>query len=109
MNLESPKTPWPLLENFKIVKGIGYECKGLGSNKLSGDGSVPYASLSYCFEWTDKIPSIVIKEIPGVNHRDILSHPSLFEVVLTAVSHRPRQTSFPVSPRSQQDQQVVSH
>lgn len=71
--------------NFECVGGIAYETKATQQNKLrgrtrSGDGTVPYASLSYCSNWSDEI-DVTIEELEGAEHREILKDKSFTRTV----------------------------
>jgi hypothetical protein len=68
--------------NVCCVQGIGYETKDTVQGTLrsstglhghrSGDGTVPYVSLTYCTEWRQDL-ELRIEELEGVEHREILS------------------------------------
>lgn len=47
-----------------------------------GDGTVPYDSLSYCYTWKEKIPELKVVELPGAEHRDIVSSTDFFKVII---------------------------
>jgi len=66
--------------------------------KKSGDGTVPYASLSYFSRFHNRpdAPHIEIVEIEGAQHREILSNDEAFETILDYVCGRevPRSRRF---------------
>jgi hypothetical protein len=65
----------------------------------SGDGTVPYFSLSYYVSLFEKLkqyphpygplPELEVVEIPGAAHREILSHDDTLDVVLDVLSGHP--------------------
>ena len=73
------------MENFVCSGGIAYETKNTSQNKLrgkkrGGDGTVPYASLSYCSHWKKEI-DVVIEELEGAEHREILKDKTFTRLV----------------------------
>eukprot|EP01126_Amoeba_proteus_P055131 TRINITY_DN6826_c0_g1_i1.p1 TRINITY_DN6826_c0_g1~~TRINITY_DN6826_c0_g1_i1.p1 ORF type:complete len:448 (+),score=93.58 TRINITY_DN6826_c0_g1_i1:908-2251(+) len=86
--------PGNCLAGYTTRDGVVYEtsrtqqCSVSGTNKYcSGDGTVPYDSLSYCLKWKDLIPELTVNEIEHVEHRDTISSSELFlkliEVICT--------------------------
>lgn len=77
-------------DNVFVDKGIVYEtkdsiqtCREFGVKKrCSGDGTVPYDSLSYCWEWEKSIPDFSVIELQDAKHRDILKHQGFWQHVL---------------------------
>ena len=71
-----------------IRNGIGYETSEtsqpcLGGKKKSGDGTVPYASLSHCKNWKDRNDlNLDIIEVPGAEHSSMLCSPEVIYHVL---------------------------
>eukprot|EP01127_Copromyxa_protea_P021560 TRINITY_DN7454_c0_g1_i1.p1 TRINITY_DN7454_c0_g1~~TRINITY_DN7454_c0_g1_i1.p1 ORF type:complete len:932 (-),score=165.06 TRINITY_DN7454_c0_g1_i1:108-2765(-) len=79
--------PEHFLPGYTIRDGVAYETNETkqatisvaGINKYcSGDGTVPYDSLSYCHQWKDKIPEFTVHEIANGEHRDVISSTELF-------------------------------
>ena len=73
----------------------GYKCKGgtafetkhtpqskLNGKKRSGDGTVPYASLSYCTHWAGQGVKVKVDEIEGAEHRAILKDKTFTRLVI---------------------------
>mmetsp|Transcript_14283 Transcript_14283/g.36075 ORF Transcript_14283/g.36075 Transcript_14283/m.36075 type:complete len:576 (+) Transcript_14283:211-1938(+) len=56
---------------------------------VSGDGTVPYASLRYCMAWRRHGVDVDVAELPGALHRDILNEPNMHELLLGAVCRMP--------------------
>ena len=50
--------------------------------RRSGDGTVPYASLSYCTHWDREI-DVTIEELEGAEHREILKDKTFTRLVGT--------------------------
>jgi hypothetical protein len=85
-------SPWP---GYVCREGIVYEtddspqpfATAAGGEVLcaAGDGTVPYASLTYCQRWKDDL-ELHVDELPGVCHRAILSNRVLFEKVIHYVA-----------------------
>ena len=85
---------------LSIVGGIGYETKDTFQasarvNK-SGDGTVPYCSLSYATYWeqlakTTDIPLKHVKtiEIDAAEHREMLSNQAVIRAILHLVCTKP--------------------
>lgn len=64
--------------------------------KISGDGTVPYASLNYCSSWiglADAPSSIEIVEVPGASHRSILKHNELMEMLIDTATEKKQQST----------------
>lgn len=73
------------MENFVCHGGIAYETKNTAQNKLrgkkrGGDGTVPYASLSYCLHWKNEI-DVHVEELEGAEHREILKDKTFTRMV----------------------------
>jgi hypothetical protein len=54
-----------------------------------GDGTVPYASLSYCYHWRNKIENLKVIELNQAEHRDTISTTRFFEILISIVGERP--------------------
>lgn len=74
-----------------IKNGIGYETKAtcqpcLNGLPNSGDGTVPYASLSHCRCWTnlDSV-NVDIIEVPGAEHTEMLQNPEVIFHILKSL------------------------
>ena len=73
------------MPNYVCQGGIAYETRDTKQRKLfrkctSGDGTVPYASLSYCTHWSDTI-DVTVEELEGVEHREILKDKTFTRLV----------------------------
>jgi len=55
----------------------------------SGDGTVPYASLSFCKKWRSQIPDLKITEVEKADHRQILNTPYLFKLLIEYIARAP--------------------
>jgi len=95
----SEEIPTDIFHGYKIRKGIVYETSetpvilpetGLEVNR-SGDGTVPYASLSYCKGWKKQIPDLKIIELEQVEHRSMLSNRVFFNHLIDYIAHAPLQ------------------
>ena len=80
------------MDNFVCSGGIAYETKNTAQNKLrgrkrGGDGTVPYASLSYCTHWKKEI-DVVVEELEGAEHREILKDKTFTRLVRLALIQR---------------------
>ncbi|KAH3743809.1 Lecithin:cholesterol acyltransferase [Pelomyxa schiedti] len=93
------KKPDISLEGYKIRSGIGYETPetpqpsifqytGIHGSR-SGDGTVPYESLSYCSTWKASIPEVTINELSKVEHRDILKNKLFFQLLIDRIALAP--------------------
>jgi hypothetical protein len=79
------------VKNYKCNNGIAYETRKtrqLDGRCCSGDGTVPYASLSYCRKW-DRVPGLELKisELEKGEHRDILKDKRFVQQVCSVVEH----------------------
>ena len=63
---------------------------------MGGDGTVPYASLSYASYWSKTI-EVVPYELPGAEHREILKDKTFTRIVVEYVSHAPPPPQLPDS------------
>jgi len=77
------------IPNYKCEGGIAFETKDTRQNclkgkKRSGDGTVPYASLSFCKHWNGQNGcKVKIAEIEGAEHRAILRNKTFTQLVRT--------------------------
>ncbi|PRP88451.1 hypothetical protein PROFUN_03168 [Planoprotostelium fungivorum] len=92
--------PTGSVEGHTTIKGIVYETEDTPQERIkkeqpgrspnrSGDGSVPYHSLSYCNNWKDKL-ELECRELKNVEHRAILSSRILFFLITNLVSEKPK-------------------
>lgn len=89
------------LPTHKCKAGIGYETKATPQKVLngacrSGDGTVPYASLSYCQNWTNHI-NVKIDELEQCDHRDILKDKRFLRNVVKYICRNPPPPELPES------------
>eukprot|EP01105_Mastigella_eilhardi_P020016 TRINITY_DN4741_c0_g1_i1.p1 TRINITY_DN4741_c0_g1~~TRINITY_DN4741_c0_g1_i1.p1 ORF type:complete len:1062 (-),score=244.48 TRINITY_DN4741_c0_g1_i1:53-3190(-) len=75
---ETPNTPQPLIK----------ELTGVDTTRC-GDGTVPYESLAFCTTWRDRIPELVVQELPLAEHRAILKNKVFFHLFIDLVSMPP--------------------
>ena len=99
-SMKSPKDKqqWPA---FTITKGLGYEDDSTpqhfpkifgGSLECkSGDGTVPYASLSFPLFWRDQLELLDMVELYGAEHREMLNNRGFWNVLGTVAA---KQTSL---------------
>jgi len=84
------------IDGYIVREGIAYEyaqtpqpelkAAGLQSYRRSGDGTVPYESLSYpTYHWTKQIEKIDTIEIVNAEHRNLVSTKSFFSVLVTNI------------------------
>lgn len=68
--------PEGYMQHYKCSNGIGYETKRTpqpDGRSVSGDGTVPYASLAHCRKWQGRDDiDVRITELEKCEHRDIL-------------------------------------
>lgn len=50
---------------------------------------MPYASLSYCYHWRNKIENLKVIELNQAEHRDTISTTRFFEILIGIVGERP--------------------
>lgn len=79
------------MSNYVCHGGIAYETNDTVQNKLrgkkrSGDGTVPYPSLSYCSHWSKEI-DVVVEELEGADHREILKDKTFTRLVRLLVAN----------------------
>jgi len=87
------------MPNYVCSGGIAYETPDtpqpkLGGRKRSGDGTVPYPSLSYCSYWKSSV-DVTIEELEGAEHREILKDKSFTRIILEYVCHAPLPPQLP--------------
>eukprot|EP01094_Clydonella_sp_ATCC50884_P026463 TRINITY_DN7262_c0_g1_i1.p1 TRINITY_DN7262_c0_g1~~TRINITY_DN7262_c0_g1_i1.p1 ORF type:complete len:1217 (-),score=447.96 TRINITY_DN7262_c0_g1_i1:241-3612(-) len=85
--------PDGFIQHYKCVNGIGYETKRTPQQDgrfCSGDGTVPYASLSHCRKWQalDDI-DVRITELEKCEHRDILKDKRFVKHMIEYVCYPP--------------------
>lgn len=85
---------------LRIVGGIGFETPqtfqaNVRANK-SGDGTVPYCSLSYAFKWQEMaeagnlpLKHVRVTEIDGADHREMLNNAAVFDAIISRVCEKP--------------------
>lgn len=62
-------------------------------SSITGDGTVPYASLAFCKTWKGAIPNLIIDELPEAEHREILANVTMFKKFIEYVAHKPSEDS----------------
>jgi hypothetical protein len=95
----------PKFRQFKIKKGVAYESKETEQPSLerltgrkvccSGDGTVSYASLNYCVHWRKQISELIIEELEGVEHREILNNRLFFKKLIEYIGEKPQKITSP--------------
>jgi len=67
-----------------VNKGVIFETRQSPqvNGTKSGDGVVPYISLSHVMKWKGLIPDLKIVEMPNVDHNQILIYDHVFEVIV---------------------------
>ncbi len=90
-----------------ISGGIGFETRDthqpLSKQTISGDGTVPYCSLSFPLLWRQDakkygIPfSVQMFEVEGADHRGMLAHEGVFDIIFDLVCERDLNFSPPQS------------
>jgi len=86
--LDTTKLEGDPLSGFFVKGGIGYECERKFPTKLtSGDGTVPYTSLSYADGWKDKLEYKKF-EIPNAEHQSSVCTEELFDIIVPIVCNK---------------------
>eukprot|EP01105_Mastigella_eilhardi_P022370 TRINITY_DN54_c3_g2_i1.p1 TRINITY_DN54_c3_g2~~TRINITY_DN54_c3_g2_i1.p1 ORF type:complete len:285 (+),score=61.06 TRINITY_DN54_c3_g2_i1:444-1298(+) len=75
---ETADTPQPIIKELTGVEGY-----------RSGDGTVPYESLSFCAHWRNDIPELAVQELPGVEHRMIMKNRLFCHLLIELLSEAP--------------------
>jgi len=93
--------PEASVKNYKCNNGIGYETRKTrqpDGRSCSGDGTVPYASLSYCRKW-DGTPGLELKvtEFEKGEHRDILKDKRFVNQMIEYLCYPPPPVLLPES------------
>ena len=73
---------WETQETVYNVKSVDGKIKRV---KCCGDGTVPYWSLQHAREWSAQC-QVVIDEIVGATHREILADERFHEIVLSYIT-----------------------
>ncbi len=80
----------PRWDPVRTIESVS--CSKFGPNEvIIGDGTVPYASLSYCYHWRNKIENLKVIELNQAQHRDIVSTIKFFEIFVNIVAEKPVQ------------------
>lgn len=89
---------------IKIDKGVGYETEmtpqpAFSGRCVSGDGTVPYASLAFAHSWKTmadfsrqngfKASNIEITEVKGAQHRLMLNNDAVLDIVIKYLCSAP--------------------
>jgi len=84
LNLNFQITPEEEYDGCNSKNGIIFETKKTlqYSGTKSGDGIVPYASLSVPLPWMNLIDKVKTVEFQNLDHNNILSNDSVFEVIV---------------------------
>lgn len=61
-----------------------------------GDGTVTYASLNYCLMWKNTIKEVMVEELEGVEHREILNNRLFFKKLIEFIGDKPPSITSPV-------------
>lgn len=96
----------PTWSQFSIKKGIAYETaetmqptheKMTGIRTFcAGDGTVTYASLTYCLMWKKDIKEVIVEELEGVEHREILNNRLFFKKLIEFIGDKPPTIKSPI-------------
>ncbi len=63
----------------------------------SGDGTVTYASLNFPAYWKKHINEVIIEELEGVEHREILNNRLFFKKLIEYVGDKPPKITSPAN------------
>eukprot|EP01105_Mastigella_eilhardi_P028779 TRINITY_DN972_c0_g1_i2.p1 TRINITY_DN972_c0_g1~~TRINITY_DN972_c0_g1_i2.p1 ORF type:complete len:804 (-),score=186.18 TRINITY_DN972_c0_g1_i2:89-2500(-) len=93
------KNPAIALEGYRVCEGVVYETETTPQQCIlsqtgvhgtrSGDGTVPYESLSFCSTWRSKINDLRIQELNKVEHHDILRNKLFWQLLIDKISQPP--------------------
>jgi hypothetical protein len=67
---------------FMVKGGLVFETPSESQNKRSGDGTVPYWSLNHVVKWQSDTQKVIVDEIPGAEHREILADKRLHRLLI---------------------------
>jgi hypothetical protein len=83
---------------YVFIKGVGWETEDTPQKVIeqrtgfigtrTGDGTVPYESLSYCHNWRGKVKDLSIIELPKAEHRAIVCTANFFEILVDYVCEK---------------------
>jgi hypothetical protein len=89
---------------LKIEGGVGFETEmtaqpAFGDRCVSGDGTVPYASLAYAHRWKEladagrqtgfKMSNVEVTEVKGAQHRLMLNNDAVLDLVVKYICQPP--------------------
>jgi len=90
-------------KTHKVKNGYGYETRDTPQKILQeltgqegcrcGDGTVPYASLSYCELWRKHL-HVTVEELEGAEHRKILNNALFFKKLVEYVGEKKEDSLF---------------
>jgi hypothetical protein len=85
-------------QSLTCFQGVGWETEDTPQKVIeqrtgfigtrTGDGTVPYESLSYCHNWRGKVKDLSIIELPKAEHRAIVCTANFFEILVDYVCEK---------------------